>query len=121
MLGGKNKNKVVPIMEVPSSDSERSLSMKQTVPVTLVNSVRSSDPDSFGFIPRENAPVRTTSMNGEALATGAGLMMITTEGDEDDGKATSGGLGLKKRLNSCGDFGADGGDHNGHDENNGLA
>ena len=50
-LIGRKRNKVVPIMEVPSSDSERS-SIRPTVPVTHLNSARSSDPDSYGFIPR---------------------------------------------------------------------
>ena len=75
-LIGMNKNKVVPIMEVPSSDSERS-SIKQKN-AQNVNSVISQD--SYGFQPK--VFTRTTSMNGGAILTGAALAMVTTEADD---------------------------------------
>jgi len=56
-VGSMKKNKVVPIMEAPSNESECS-SIKPSAPVTHANSVRSSDRDSFGFIPRKEAPMR---------------------------------------------------------------
>lgn len=73
---GRNRNKVVPIMEVPSSESERSSlhgAVEQPHSARHGNlSVRSQA--SYGFQPRESAVIRTTSIksikNDENLATG---------------------------------------------------
>ena len=79
IIAARNRNKVVPIPEVPSSESENS--SKRQSPRPNHTSARSHD--SYGFQPRESAVMRTTSMNNEALLTGAALVMLTTEADDN--------------------------------------
>ena len=74
-------------MEVPSSDSERSSSRTKNLNNNYAKPAFSGRSyDSYGFQPRENAIVHRT--NNEALVTGAALMMMTTEGDDNIVKST---------------------------------
>ena len=83
--GGGKKNKVVPIMEVPSVESEcSSISIKPSMPVTNMNSARSSDRESFGFIPRKEPPIRKTLVSGGASATGTSMLLAKNKRDEVD-------------------------------------
>ena len=125
---GLNANKVVPILEVPSSESGRSSSRLEaggaephSARMYAAGSVRSQE--SYGFQPRESAIVRTTSMksinnpklggsggHGEnQLLTGHAINMLTTEAPEEEYKSVRGPVrhepGLRDSINFSNDAG----------------